>query len=181
VGDHTAAQTSADYPIDAPGPPPQAPPIAVADASGSNFQHTSEDSLAKVFVQDGEDPQSFTSAKALANYIKLFPEAENDQACRMFRYGPRCPPTLLMPLFEHLDFPRYSLFPYGLSNDFSLPDPWKAGVCKCDKCSKAEPCGHYVLFKNFQFYLQGESTLPPMASARVNTNEKAIAISDGST
>jgi hypothetical protein len=55
--DQTAVPTSADYPINEVGPSPQAPPIAAADALGPKFQQIPGDSLAKVSVQDGEDPQ----------------------------------------------------------------------------------------------------------------------------
>jgi len=77
-------------------------------------------------VQDDEDPEAFSSAKALGDYLKIFPEAENDQGCRVFRYGPKCPTQLLMPLFEHFDFLRYSMFPYGFAGDFSIADRWGA-------------------------------------------------------
>ena len=182
VGPPPAPTASADYgPGGSSSFANEQTPAPAADAYWSRPRKDAGDPLAQVLVQDGEDPQPFTSAKALASYINLFPEAENDQACRVFKYGPRCPPGLLMPLFKHFDFPRYSLFPYGFANDFSSPDPWKAGLCKCDRCSKSEPCGQHALFKNFRFYLHTETTVATSPSARVSTLDNLIAMSNGST
>ena len=93
--------------------------------------------LPRVSVQDGEEPKSFETAKALADYLY------NDQSCRVFKYNPKSPTSLLMPLFEHFDFPRFSLFPYGFANDFCVVDHWGAGSCKCQKCVESQLCGHY--------------------------------------
>lgn len=132
----------------------------------------SGDELGRILVQDGEEPQSFTSERALIKYLKLVPEAENDQGCRIFKYGPRCSAELLMPLFEHFDFSRFSMFPYGLNKDFSVNDDyWGAGSCKCERCKEGRPCGEYVLHKNFRFYCfeifsPSSSTTPRITSSR---------------
>ena len=128
------------------------------------------DRLASVVVQDGEEPQPFSSAKLIASYLSLFPEAENDQGCRVFKYGPRCSSKLLLPLFEHFDFPRYALFPYGFANDFVAEPKFNAGVCRCQRCTEGRPCGHYVLQHHFQFYLfqntsQALDSMPPKVAA----------------
>lgn len=105
---------------------PAEPPADSAPQPTLLSEPTSGDLLARVSVQDDEDPEAFSSAKALGDYLKIFPEAENDQGCRVFRYGPKCPTQLLMPLFEHFDFLRYSMFPYGFAGDFSIADRWGA-------------------------------------------------------
>ena len=106
------------------------------------------DPLSTVLVHDGEDPLSFASNKELSNYIELFPEAENDQGCRVFRYGPKCSPNLLLPLFEHLDFPRFSLFPYGFANDFSTDRfvfPERSLVCSFSLELRQASCVSFAL------------------------------------
>ena len=181
AGDQATPLNLATYGTGIPSSQAQAQPAQASDSYEPKDQQHSGNALARISVYEGEEPHSFTSAKALANYIRLFPEAENDQACRAFKYGSNCSPSLLMPLLEHFDFPRYSLFPYGLANDYWTPDPWKAGLCRCEKCSKSEPCGQYVLFKNFRFYQQSEARLSPRKSARVSTNGGTIEVSNGST
>ena len=158
------------------------------DPSAPDWQRTSLDlstqtaqnaePLATVIAYDGEDPRSFTAAQALSTYIKLFPEAENDQGCRAFIYGPKCPSNLLLPLFEHLDYPRFSLFPYGFANDFSSDFAPEAGVCRCTRCSDAQPCGHYVLYHHFNFLrLQDSSSLPTSSTPRIATVSSALDVS----
>ena len=140
---------------------------------------SSGDSLAQVLVQDGADPQSFTSSKALADYLRVFPEADNDQGCRVLKYGPNCPTSLLMPLFEHFDFPRFSMFPYGFAGDFSTENTWGTGSCKCQKCMDGELCGHYVLQKNLQFYAYYDVTPSSSLSPKISSTQDATIISTG--
>jgi hypothetical protein len=109
----------------------------------------------------------------------MFPEAENDQGCRLFMYGPKCPTTLLMTLFEHFDFPRFSLFPYGLLNDLPKTNKPDAGSCKCQRCAKGEICGHWVLQCNLQFYLQQDISPSSTEQPKVDTTSDAIIISSG--
>ncbi len=109
-----------------------------------------------MLVQDGEDPQTFANGTALASYFKISTEADNDQGCRIFKYG--ISTDLLMPLFEHFDFPRYSMFPYGFASNFCVTDDWSAGSCKRAGCLKDQLCGHYVLQKTFHFYAYQDVT-----------------------
>jgi hypothetical protein len=109
----------------------------------------------------------------------MFPEAENDQGCRLFMYGPKCPTPLLMTLFEHFDFPRYSLFPYGLFNDFAKTDKLDAGSCKCQKCAKGETCGYWALHRNLQFYLQQDILPSTTTQPKVGATSDTIIISSG--
>lgn len=150
-----------------------------SQATKSSQPISSEDLLARVSVQDGEALQSFGSADALANYLTVFPEADNDQGCRAFSYGPNCPTNLLMPLFEHFDFPRFSMFPYGFADDFSIADHWGAGSCKCQSCMDGRLCGHYVLQKNFHFYLYQDVTAASSASPKITSTKDATIISTG--
>lgn len=62
-----------------------------------------------------------------------------------------------MPLFEHLDFSRFSQYPYGLLGNNLVSDVWGSGSCTCKRCVDGQLCGHYMLHKNFKFYLQLES------------------------
>ena len=135
--------------------------------------------LARVIIQDGEVPQTFANGKALESYLRVFTEADNDQGCRVFKYGPECPTDLLMPLFEHFDFPRYSTFPYGLASDFSVADHWGAGSCKCVRCLEGQLCGHYVLHKNFRFYAFQDITNVTAISPKVTSSSTNTIISVG--
>lgn len=137
------------------------------------------DTVSNVSVQDGEEPQYFTAADALASYLRVFPEADNDQGCRVLKYGPKCPTNLLMPLFEHFDFPRFSLFPYGFANNFSIANHWEAGSCKCQNCMEGRLCGHYVLQKNFHFYMYLNVTSSFSASPKIMSTRDATIISTG--
>jgi hypothetical protein len=116
-----------------------------------------DSALSRVIVQDGSTSNSFSTADALTRYLHMYPEAVNDQGCRAFRYGPNCPTRLLMPLFEHLDFSRFSQYPYGLLGNNAVSDAWGSGSCTCKRCVDGQLCGHYMLHKNFKFYLQLES------------------------
>ncbi|KAK7185141.1 hypothetical protein DPSP01_000745 [Paraphaeosphaeria sporulosa] len=143
-------------------------------------QHASKvDALSAVSIQDGDDPKSFFTAETLGRYTKMFPEAENDQGCRLFMYGPKCPTALLVTLFEHFDFPRYSLFPYGLFNDFSKTNKPDAGSCKCQRCAKGENCGHWALHRNLQFFLQQDTLPSSTKQPKVEATSDAIMISSG--
>jgi hypothetical protein len=137
------------------------------------------DVLSAVFIQDGDDPKSFDNAETLSRYTMMFPEAENDQGCRLFMYGPKCPTNLLMALFEHFDFPRYSLFPYGLLNDFAKTNKPHAGSCQCQRCEKGEDCGHWALHRNLQFYLQQDIVPSSTKQPKVDATSDAIIISSG--
>lgn len=160
--------------------PPQAAPQETAQATAVLQPTSSGDALARVSVQDGEEPQSFISPKALASYLKMFPEADNDQGCRIFKYGPKCPTSLLMPLFEHFDFSRFSMFPYGFASDHAVADYWGAGSCNCSKCIDGQLCGHYVLHKNLQFYTYLDVTPSSSVSPRITSKEDSMIISTGS-
>jgi hypothetical protein len=109
----------------------------------------------------------------------MFPEAENDQGCRLFSYGSKCPTPLLMTLFEHFDFPRYSLFPYGLLNDFVTTNRADTGSCKCQRCAKGEMCGHWALHCNLQFFLQQDILPSSTKEPKVDATSDAITISSG--
>jgi hypothetical protein len=115
------------------------------------------------------DSMPFVEPDAFAQYLRHFPEANDDQSCRVFRYGPECATSLLMPLLERLDFSRFSQFPYAVSGNFSVKDEW-TGACTCDRCYGGRPCGHYVLSKNFHFYLPIESANPASPSPRVESD-----------
>ena len=129
-----------------------------------------------ILVNDGENAQSFNSSTSIEQYFRLFPEAENDQACRAIRYGSGCTQKLLLPLFEHFDYSRYSLFPYGFANDFETRATIETGACRCQKCIEGQPCGQYALVQNFQFYafeetrLNQESTSPRVATTTPHIN-----------
>lgn len=137
--------------------------------------------LSRVVVQDGSTSNSFSTADALARYLRMYPEAANDQGCRAFRYGPNCPTRLLMPLFEHLDFSRFSQYPYGLLGNKVVSDAWGSGSCTCKRCVDGQLCGHYMLHKNFRFYLQVE--YPPSdevnSSPKIETNDRVTSIRYG--
>ena len=175
---HQDPQRESDFPTSIP----QQEPYLQATVPTEPHQLTSTaDRLASLIVQDGEEPQSFSSAHLITSYLRLFPEAENDQGCRVFKYGPKCSSKLLLPLFEHFDFPRYALFPYGFANDFAAERTLNAGICRCQRCAEDRPCGHYVLQHHFRFYLfqntsQGLISMPP----RVATDPSSIVISSRS-
>jgi len=158
---------------------PAEPPANTAQQAALLCEPTLGNSLARVSVQDGEDRESFASAKALGDYLKIFPEAENGQGCRVFKYGPKCPTHLLMPLFEHFDFPRYSMFPYGFAGDSSIADHWGAGSCNCQKCMDGQLCGQYVLHKNFRFYAYLEVKPSSSTSPKILSSQDAMTISTG--
>ena len=177
-----------------PPPAPTQPTFATFDNTAEDQPHDipailpipttrfKGDTLGVVTIVDGEETQFIETARPLKHYLDLYPEAENDQACRLFAYGPNCPTELLMALFQHYDFPRFSLFPYALKGDFSIPDQFRSGSCMCDKCMKGDLCGHHVIFKNLKFYMHIDTKTAKGKSAKVSTtDEKFISISDGIT
>lgn len=126
--------------------------------------------LETVIVSDGADSQSFTSAPEMGRYLRLFPEADNDQGCRMIKYGSQCATDLLMELFGHFEFSRYSSFPYGFAGDFSFNDSWGSGSCNCQQCLDGQLCGQFMLHKNLRFLAfqkttPSSSTSPSISSA----------------
>ena len=138
-----------------------------------------ENALARVSVQDGDAPKSIVSAANLADYLRIFTEAENDQGCRVFQYGPDCSTSLLMPLFEHFDFSRFSLFPYGFANNFSVTDHWGAGSCTCKPCMDGQLCGHYALQKNMHFYGFIDVSSPSSTSPKIASDGMSMTIVTG--
>jgi hypothetical protein len=165
-----------------PSAPTQSAPNAPAPRTHEKrlpLRKLKGDVLATVFIQDGDDPKSFDNAETLNRYTKMFPEAENDQGCRLFMYGPKCPDTLLMALFEHFDFSRYSLFPYGLMDDFAITSKTDAGCCKCQRCTKGENCGHWALHRGLQFYLLQGISPSSNEKPKVEATSEAIVISSG--
>ena len=54
----------------------QAPHLQATVPTEAPELPTTVDRLASVVVQDGEEPQSFSSAKLITSYLRLFPEAE---------------------------------------------------------------------------------------------------------
>lgn len=138
-------------------PTTQVRPEDLPDGAAGEQPSLKDSALFRVIVQDGSTSNSFSTADALARYLRMYPEAVNDQGCRAFRYGPSCPTRLLMPLFEHLDFSRFSQYPYGLLGNNVVSDVWGSGSCTCKRCVDGQLCGHYMLHKNFKFYLQLES------------------------
>ncbi|KAL8789822.1 MAG: hypothetical protein Q9195_006657 [Heterodermia aff. obscurata] len=160
----------------------QAPHLQVTVPIESQQPHATADRLASVVVQDGEEPQSFSNAKLITSYLRLFPEAENDQGCRIFKYGPKCSSQLLLPLFEHFDFPRYALFPYGFANDFAAERTTNAGICRCQRCTEDRPCGHYVLQHHFHFYLLQNSSQSAISTPpQVAVDSSSVVISSRSS
>lgn len=137
--------------------------------------------LSRVYVQDGSLKSAFVTADDLRKYLQLYPEADNDHGCRVFRYGPGCSTKLLMPLFERLDFARFSQYPYGLLGNSSISDAWGSGSCTCDKCGKGQFCGHYMLHKNFNFYLALESDTSeiPYQTPTISTGQGVTSICFG--
>ena len=161
--------------------PQQAPHLQANVPIESQELPATADRLASVVVQDGEEPQTFSSAKLITSYLRLFPEAENDQGCRVFKYGPKCSSKLLLPLFQHFDFPRYALFPYGFANDFVAERTPNAGICRCQRCTEDRPCGHYVLQHHFHFYLfQNTSKALMSEKPRVTADTSTVVISSRS-
>ncbi|CAI6303043.1 unnamed protein product [Periconia digitata] len=155
----------------------QSAPNAQADKVQRTQRPSTADVLATVSVQDGEDPKPFANAETLSRYTRMFPEAENDQGCRLFMYGPKCPTPLLLTLFHHFDFPRYSLFPYGLYNDFTMTTKPEAGWCKCQRCAKGDDCGHWALHHNLRFYVLKDTSPSTDRQPKITATSDTIAIS----
>ncbi|QLI67461.1 uncharacterized protein G6M90_00g052210, partial [Metarhizium brunneum] len=166
-------------PYPQPQPQPQAQPTAATQSPSSSASRVS--AASRVWVQDSGASNSFLNADALAAYLRLFPEADNDQGCRVFRYGPSCATALLMPLFEHLDFSRFSQFPYGLSGNFPVTDQWGSGSCTCERCYGGQLCGHYMLSKNLRFYLPIKPLVPASPSPKVESETGVMSISAGTS
>lgn len=162
-------------------PTTQVRPEDLPDDATGEQSNPKDTALSRVVVQDGSTSNSFSTADALARYLRMYPEAANDQGCRAFRYGPNCPTRLLMPLFEHLDFSRFSQYPYGLLGNEVVSDAWGSGSCTCKRCVDGQLCGHYMLHKNFRFYLKVES--PPSdelnSSPKIETNDRVTSIRYG--
>jgi hypothetical protein len=78
--------------------------------------------------------------------MRQYPEAENDQACRLFKYTPKCPSTLLMTMFSNFDFTHFSMFPFGLTGkareNMDMPS---TGTCTCEKCRTGQHCGRQAM------------------------------------
>ena len=139
------------------------------------------DPLARVYVHDGASSNSFLDRMQLTKYLRLYPEADNDQGCRAFRYGTNTSSALLIPLFERLNVSQFSVFPYGISGSFPKSESFTSGICACDHCSDGRLCGQYVLQKNFHFILalknvEGDVSLSPKIES---FSDGGMTISDG--
>src|SRR6266536_1437579 len=99
-----------------------------------------------ITVLDGEEPLRLSTLEELSSYLGQYPEAENDQACRLFSYTSRCPKMLLMALFSNFDFALFSMFPFGLtSQQPSARTRTSNGICPCERCRTGETCGRQAM------------------------------------
>jgi hypothetical protein len=104
---------------------------------------TGESSNAHISVSMGEEePLIFSTEAEMSQYIGLYPEAENDQATRLFQYAPGCSPNLLTSLLQKFDFNRFSMAARGLPRSSTQPTGIGNCRCKCEICIAGQFCGN---------------------------------------
>jgi hypothetical protein len=130
-----------------------------------------------VTVIDGQDPVKFYTSENFDFYMKQYPEAENDQACRLFKYTPKCSPGLLMTLFSNFDFSRFSMFPFGLIGQ-QRPSVGLAltGLCTCEKCRKGQLCGKEAMQISLAYVMPEWESIDQDDSLRITVQPEAFAI-----
>jgi hypothetical protein len=130
-----------------------------------------------IVVFDGSDPASFRDATSLTSYTQQYPEAENDQACRLFKYTPKCPPSLLMVVLSTFDFTRFSMFPFGLTRkDNAGVVARNTFTCTCEKCRVGEHCGRQAMQIKLDYIMGGWETFDPDNTLRMTINTESFSL-----
>lgn len=130
-----------------------------------------------ITVFDGPDPTKFSDSQKLSSYMQQYPEAENDQACRLFKYTPKCPPTLLMTVLSTFDFTRFSMFPFGLAGKDSVNVESRNTLpCTCEKCRAGEHCGRQAVQISLAYIMPGWEKFDPDNRLCMTVNPKSFLI-----
>jgi hypothetical protein len=132
-----------------------------------------------VTVYDGDpDSKRYSNEGELRNYLEQFPEANNDQATRIFQYGPNCETTLKLALFEKFPFLQFSLIPSGLTET-----PGNAGLkiaaCGCERCKVGTLCSHRAMECAFSFWQYAATSIDDENRLEVTGNHQSFAIYAG--
>ena len=130
-----------------------------------------------IVVDEGEGLRTFTEETDFRRYLEQFPEAENDQGIRLFKYGPTSPANLLLLLFSKFNFNRFSLIARGLS-----PSPFlglSSGVCNCSQCKGGTRCAFRGLECSISFWRYADSSPDAENRLEVTGNDKMFAIYAG--
>ena len=140
---------------------------------------TSDSSKDQVTVFDGEEPLIISTEAAMRSYIGEYPEAENDQAARLFQYAPGCPPSLLMSLFQKFDYDRFSMAPRGLARSSSQPTGIGKTACRCEICVSNQFCGYSALEFAVSYWQYEGSSPDPENKLEVRGNGTEFSIFGG--
>jgi hypothetical protein len=132
-----------------------------------------------IVVHEGDEPRSFADEDELKRYLGQYPEAENDQATRLFQYTPECPPRLLVALFEKFEFSRFSMVPKGAAGEILRTTGLGTGQCKCDKCKTGGFCGYYALEFAISFWQYHGTSIDAENRLEVTGNDTLFAIYGG--
>jgi hypothetical protein len=122
-------------------------------------------------VLDGEEPLRLSTVQELSSYIGQYPEAENDQACRLFTYTSRCPKLLLMALFSNFDFTLFSMFPFGLTSQQTVARTWASnGICQCERCGAGETCGRQAMEISLSYIIPISDIVPQESNLPITSS-----------
>lgn len=106
-----------------------------------------------VEVFEADTPRRFDDEEQLRDYLRQYPESENDTASGLFKYTPSCPSHLMVALFENFNFAQFSLVPkVSTAELFRHPLDTARGVCKCDNCRTGGYCGNFALQFGITFW-----------------------------
>ena len=122
-------------------------------------------------VLDGEEPLRLSTLQELSSYIGQYPEAENDQACRLFTYTSRCPKLLLVALFSNFDFALFSMFPFGLTSQQPVARTWASnGICPCERCGAGETCGRQAMEISLSYIIPISDIVPQESNLPITSS-----------
>jgi hypothetical protein len=138
-----------------------------------------DDSNNQIFVSDGEEPLVLSTEAGMRQYIGEYPEAENDQATRLFQYNPGCSPNLLTILLQKFDYGRFSLVPRGLPRSSTQPTGIRDTKCKCEICITGQFCGYSALEFAISYWQYEGSTSDSENMLEIKGNGKEFTIFGG--
>ncbi|KAF2183236.1 hypothetical protein K469DRAFT_216534 [Zopfia rhizophila CBS 207.26] len=153
--------------------------IALLSLSEPNNSSVTEPEERGVTVHDGErETKNFSDEDKLRNYLEQFPEANNDQATRVFQFGPNCATTLKLALFNKFRFLQLSMTPRGLTEI-----PGNVGLmvaqCGCDRCKAGTSCSYHALECAFSFWQHSATSADVENRLEVTGNNQTFAIYAG--
>jgi hypothetical protein len=156
-------------------PPREPPAMELQPLIGGEREHSN----AHITVSDGEEPLIFNTEAGMRQYIGEYPEAENDQATRLFQYAPGCSPNILTLLLQKFDYGRFSMVPRGLPRSSTQPTGIGDTKCKCEICVTGQFCGYSALEFAISYWQYEGSTPDPENKLEIKGNGKEFTIFGG--